>query len=285
MEYLTPDNISFRYIHSGIYNSKGKAADLGGVSNNAVKQVYTVKWKFYVIDMITKGTAKIKINGRWYYYEPGDVSIRKPNDITEQDPYSDYECMCFHIQITAANDHTVPAPDKYGCILNSLPPKLRPFNLDALLKTAADMQRYLSAYTECGEYFKKLTALHFIAELCRNVTPEGLPKNNKYNQKMSKAIAYIENNLYFEHIPVEKLAAVAGLSPKHFQKVFKEATGKTPAKFLYDRRMEQAMLHVRDTNETIAEISDMFGFSNNSYFAKCFKKYYGKSPLDFRKST
>lgn len=285
MEYLTADNISFAYLNSGVYSSNGKVTDLGGVSNRAVKEIFTVKWKMYVVDMITEGCAKITVNGIPHTYRKGDINIRKPNDIISQDPYSDYKCTFFHIRPKSASEEKADNNKEYGCILDRLPSKMSPGNFETLIKIAGDMQRYVSADGECGEYFKKMIGMRFIAELCKNTMPEKLPVNNKYHPKLSKALAYIDNNLYnCDHISVETLANEAGLTVKYFQRAFKEATGKTPGKFTDDRRMYLAMLSVRDTDSTILKIADTFGFSSSSYFSKCFKNRYGLTPLAYRKS-
>jgi AraC family transcriptional regulator len=47
-------------------------------------------------------------------------------------------------------------------------------------------------------------------------------------------------------LPIEELASVAGLSPAHFSRVFKEVLGDTPHQFVMDYRVEQAKRMLAD---------------------------------------
>ena len=49
------------------------------------------------------------------------------------------------------------------------------------------------------------------------------------------------------------------------------------------KRMERAVLLMKNTTLSIEEISAMLGYSNHSNFYKAFKEYYGVTPRDYFK--
>lgn len=281
MEYLTAENIDFSLLTAGKYSTEGKVSDKGAVSNKRLMELFRLNWNYYVIDLITEGKAIITTNGVKREYKPGEINLRKPGDITQQDPYCVYTCIYAHIKIKKAGEESDENAE-YSCILDSLPENPDSGNFDYLVNLCMDLQRYAPATGECAEYFKKQLALRIIAELCEGYAGDGLPKSKKYNTRINKAIDYIESNINFERISIDELAEISGLSPKYFQRAFKEATGATPAKYMLNRKMELSIEYVTGNRYTITEIADIFGFQNVSYFIRKFKEYYGKTPAQYR---
>src|SRR5258707_743433 len=85
---------------------------------------------------------------------------------------------------------------------------------------------------------------------------------------------------------LEQMAAVAHLSPYHFARQFKAATGLPPHQYVIARRVERAreLLH-RNSAVSLAEIAACAGFSDQSQFARHFKRLVGVTPGQFRKSA
>ncbi len=86
-----------------------------------------------------------------------------------------------------------------------------------------------------------------------------------------------------ETLDVETLAEVTGYSRWHFTRLFEEAAGMTPAKFVTDLRMRAALRMLQSTHWRIKEIAAACGYNDPSYFCKIFKSVHGQSPGDFRK--
>jgi two-component system response regulator YesN len=63
---------------------------------------------------------------------------------------------------------------------------------------------------------------------------------------------------------------------------FKQAAGETFVDYLTHLRIHKARLLLRDENLSIAEISNLVGFADQSYFDKRFKEHFGKSPREYR---
>jgi AraC family transcriptional regulator len=95
-------------------------------------------------------------------------------------------------------------------------------------------------------------------------------------------VEYIEEHL--DGCPsLEQLAAVARLSPYHFARQFKAATGLPPHRYVIMRRVERAKhLLQAGTDLSLAEVAACAGFSDQSQFSRHFKRLLGVTPGQFR---
>jgi AraC family transcriptional regulator len=82
---------------------------------------------------------------------------------------------------------------------------------------------------------------------------------------------------------LEQIAAVARLSPYHFARQFKAATGLPPHQYVIARRVERAkQLLQAGTDLSLAEVALHAGFSDQSQFSSHFKRLVGVTPGRFR---
>ncbi|MDB5976985.1 MAG: hypothetical protein JWR07_3745, partial [Nevskia sp.] len=92
---------------------------------------------------------------------------------------------------------------------------------------------------------------------------------------------YIRNNLE-RTLPVEALAAVAGLSPTHFARAFKNSVGVAPHHYLTQQRVEKAAQLLAGSEHSMAEIAQAVGFSDQSHLSRCFTRLTGTTPSAYR---
>jgi AraC family transcriptional regulator len=85
--------------------------------------------------------------------------------------------------------------------------------------------------------------------------------------KLKQVTDWIEEHLD-DGFDLERLAAQAGLSKFHFHRLFREATGVSPAKYQLNARMNAARRLLRETKQSIATISVDLGFSTASHSRK-----------------
>ena len=72
---------------------------------------------------------------------------------------------------------------------------------------------------------------------------------------------------YTEPLDLTQLAAVAGISKYHFQRLFRATYGMSPATYLTERRIERAQDLLRATNLTVTEVCHAVGFSSLGSFS------------------
>ena len=83
--------------------------------------------------------------------------------------------------------------------------------------------------------------------------------------------------------PVYKYAELLGLSYSKFRMLFTDKFGECPKKWFLFRRLQRACTLLETTSMKIIDIAFESGFSSQSYFTDCFRKYYCQAPGDVRK--
>ena len=81
---------------------------------------------------------------------------------------------------------------------------------------------------------------------------------------------------------LREMARMAGLSPTHFGRAFRAATGIPPHQYLQDLRMERARRLLETTRLSVTQIALECGFEQSTSFATSFKKLVGVSPRMWR---
>lgn len=77
-------------------------------------------------------------------------------------------------------------------------------------------------------------------------------------------------------------ADLLNISPNHLNKSVKKVTGKPASVLLNEARILEAKVQLKRNDITIGDIAFNLGFTDLSYFSKCFRKVTGVSPSDYR---
>lgn len=93
----------------------------------------------------------------------------------------------------------------------------------------------------------------------------------------------IQKHLSESDLKMDDLGAELGISRVQLYRKVKALTGLSPVELLKQMRLQKAYSLLEHTDHTISEIAYDTGFSSPGYFTTCFKKQYGKSPLEVRK--
>jgi DNA-binding response OmpR family regulator len=80
---------------------------------------------------------------------------------------------------------------------------------------------------------------------------------------------------------VERLAEELNLSRAQLFRKQKALTGFSPAEFIKELRLKRAADMISKKVDTITQIGYAVGFSDQSYFTKCFKKQFGMTPSEY----
>jgi AraC family transcriptional regulator len=102
-------------------------------------------------------------------------------------------------------------------------------------------------------------------------------------RQLRKVEDYVHER-FAEDISVEALAELVDLSPFHFSRVFKHATGMSPLQFVTRERITHAQQLIRETRRSLIDIGLEVGYTSPSYFTKVFRRVTGVTPTEFRSS-
>ena len=94
----------------------------------------------------------------------------------------------------------------------------------------------------------------------------------------------IEENMVDSDFNVSILQEKMGMGNKQLYRKLKALTGQTPVEYIRDMRMQKAAKLLKAGKFSVSEVMYTVGFSNSSYFSKCFSKAFGMTPTEFMRS-
>lgn len=101
---------------------------------------------------------------------------------------------------------------------------------------------------------------------------------------IATAVRRIEE-CYAEPLSVDDLARAAGMSRFHFSRRFRDATGRSPYRYLCDVRLERAAELLRRGRHGVTEAALSVGMSDPGRFARMFRVRFGATPSAFRAAS
>ncbi len=101
---------------------------------------------------------------------------------------------------------------------------------------------------------------------------------------LKNMIGYIQK-FYREKITLADIALSGAVGQSKCCKLFDKYIGVSPNAYLIQCRLHHSTWYLKNTDMTITQTAQTVGFSGSSYYAEAFKKHYGKSPSEYRKSN
>lgn len=101
-------------------------------------------------------------------------------------------------------------------------------------------------------------------------------------QLVAQVAENIENNIA-EEINIALLASELGLSPWHFQRLFKSIVGDSLGNYLRGRRLTKGAELLIESELDIIDIAAEVGFNSHEAFTRSFKKQFEITPKQYRK--
>ena len=104
-------------------------------------------------------------------------------------------------------------------------------------------------------------------------------QNSLFMDSLKEAV---RNNMSNPNLKMDDLGEQLGISRVQLYRKVKVLTGLSPIELLRQMRLERGKVLLNSTTKTVAEIAFEVGFGTPSYFTSCFKKQYGKLPMEHR---
>ena len=108
------------------------------------------------------------------------------------------------------------------------------------------------------------------------------PDNNLLIQEQMTEFIYEH---FDEPLTLDEIAEAGSISRSQCSRLFKKYSGMSPISFLNHHRLEVSRDMLRSTDDAISDIALACGFSDQSYYNRLFRKEYGCTPLDYRRSA
>ncbi len=237
---------------------------------------------FYHLVAVAKGEFEFTFPaGEALRLGPGQVGVvppRTPHDwagvsrsvcstlMLAFDPLSEVEFGDLGQVFSPAN----PAPFRAQLERRELTPALRRLSVES---RAARPARGALLRAEC---------LRLLALVARDVLSRGEWSGGDRAARLARAAGDFMETHYRRSPSLGEIAAHVHLSPSRFSAVFRSATGQSPLRYLHELRLRRALVLVRDSDLTIAQIAAHLGFKTPQYFTRAFHVFAGQTPSAVR---
>lgn len=240
---------------------------------------------------IKKGQGGVSIDLQSAIVSQGDIILVAPGQMHEifqyQQERMEYENILFDLNMLITKNNDICTTDFFSPLKHS-------HILEKNIYTSKDpayahiahcldqMDEICKTFPPAYQLAIKSYLFSMFYELFSNLDfASAAKKPYKSLEKLRFVIKYVENH-YPERLTIEQIAKLCDYSPSHFMKIFKNAMGTSFIDYLNDYRLLMSARLLHSSDSTILSISEEVGFENLSYFNRCFKKKFGKTPSAYR---
>ena len=235
--------------------------------------------------LFRSGTADVTVGSEEYQVGDGDMIFVNPFEVHSLKFNSSAEtpsrlCICFDCGILIDKKTAERIMNRDILITHCIKKENAKYFSEIFLKV-------IDAYNEESEIsdseisaYLSLMFARLIKEsyFCENI-------NSQENAEFClRVLKYIENEYEFD---ISSKSAADSLSYNHsyFCRVFKKNFKKTFSEYLTMYRIANSKSMLSDNKMSVAEAARKSGFGSYSYFSKCFKKYVGVLPSEYKKTV
>ena len=246
--------------------------------------------------IMTTGTANIHIENKTISLSQGNALFINSGILHSIEQSQTADCTChsivFHARLIGGSVDSIFWQELITPVLSNKSFWYMQFDSSALWQE--DVVKYMEtawqAIAKENDDFEN-DARYYISKAFRlmssNRKVTGIPVSKQEllcAERTKVMIQYIQKH-YSEEISLENIADSAAISKSICLRCFRQHIGTTPVRYLLQYRIEKASEQLMETSEKINVIAMNCGFSDFSYFSKCFREIKGLSPLEYRKSA
>jgi AraC-like DNA-binding protein len=233
------------------------------------------------ITLVTSGRARYTVNGRTYELTPGHLSCVSRGDALEiaalgRIPFAffvfSFTLYDIHGSAVGLSDLGFPAvtalrrPEKISSRLRAM---LRIFRGKDPLRETRLSPRLAALILALREELS--------GGAVRRAHPAGRQK-----ERLERAVGYIYANLN-RKLTLPEVARAACLNASYFNRLFKAALGEPPMAFITRLKVERARSVLLNSELTVKQVAEAFGFQSQAHFSRKFKALCGNAPSVFLK--
>lgn len=134
-------------------------------------------------------------------------------------------------------------------------------------------------------YFEVTEAFFAIMKRLYQNLPAARPGRKQESAELTSLrhmLVYVEEH-FKKHMTLEEIASAGACCKSKCSLLFKKYLCDTPISYLTKLRLRKSLTALLDSDTCITEIACEYGFGGTSYYCETFRKYYGLSPLRYRK--
>ncbi|MCK9286981.1 MAG: AraC family transcriptional regulator [Sphaerochaetaceae bacterium] len=135
---------------------------------------------------------------------------------------------------------------------------------------------------EINRYSDQTSISQWLSVVLHQITDMVFKTNDgRYGPLIAQAVRFIGRN-FDKNVTLNQTAEAVMLSPTYFSKLFNSEMGISFSQYVNKLKIEKSCRFLLDTLVPVAEVAQIAGFTDQSYFSKVFKQQLGMTPYAFR---
>lgn len=226
---------------------------------------------FYTWHFVISGKGRLEIGGGTYELSEGDSFFIPPDTPMRYFPDTDdpWEYVWFAFRGKAASLYG----EQLSFSVNAPTRECKHFGRtkQILKRTIEDVRR------ENHGYYRVMSAFYELMDLS---TLERRPRTPIQTVK-----EFIDESYTIPDFSIEDLCRDAGFSHAQLLRLFKKEYSKTVQRYVIEKRLALACELLENSDISVRSVALSCGFSDEIHFMKSFKKHYGLTAGEYRKSV
>jgi len=234
----------------------------------------------FVLHFIVDGKGKFTIDGKTIELGVGDMFILPKGKVTFYQADKKHPWTYLWVGFSGSKAESILSKtqllEQYFCH-STLKSKV----LDQIVKLTQFRDQKLDDITELQLIAELYKLLAFLIE---EFPSKAMSDSSILIQNYIKQAKKIIHTQYGNPLKISDIAKKLNLNRSYLYKIFKEETGYSLKDYLIQIRMEKSADLLTSTTFHISEIANAVGFPDALAFSKAFKKHFGQSPSNYRKT-
>jgi AraC-like DNA-binding protein len=221
---------------------------------------------------ISKGSGIINAENKSYLIKAGDVVAIPPFTPFTMNISDKFEMLNLHYKIWIENDEIFDCIRRLPFVFS--PPYFKWCQLMLFKIKKIHDEKLPCQYPDALAH--EIILKHFFKNSMIKVARD-LP-----DQRIKKVQKHLEYPALME-FDSDKLASLCNLSKSQMNRNFRKFFGISPLKYWEKQRLKKICMTLKISSDTIYEIADKYGFRDQGYFCRWFKRMTKYTPVEYRK--
>lgn len=240
-------------------------------------------YNYYLLHFVEYGQGQFVNDSIVYRLQEGDCFLIHPNQLVSyaSDPITPWRYRWIAFSGSNADKFVESA---------GFTPQISVFTPGANSTISNMLHEVLGAFRNrrLGSNLLSLGYLHLIMSEAKETLLQDspVPIGESVVQRIVKQMIHYMSSQYAYPISIEQMCHSLGYNRAYLSRIFRKETGVTPVSYLLKLRIEKSRQLLRSRTElSIEQIAASVGMTDPLYFSRQFRKIYGKSPSEYRKSV
>lgn len=229
---------------------------------------------------VTSGLGQFQIENRLYPVSMNDLIIINPNVIHTEVSLNSNPLEYIVVGVDGLELETIDSTDNLYRIINC--ENFRDRILFSMQQMLKEIENKAPGYETVCQDLMEILVIILLRQTNFSTSLSPVKKNST---RLCKIVHRYINSHYKENITLDSLVQLTHVNKYYLVHAFTKEYGISPISYVIARRIEEAKQLLKNDDYTVSFISQMLGFSSQSYFSQIFKKTVGLTPNEYRKQN